>query len=93
MSSYFLFVYQFLKSNKLIKHYLKKKLKNKHTKLVVVNDPGVHNQIDVKHIPKILVNNHKTYVCNFVDHASRWEHKEAFDSYTTMNTKIFLNFV
>ena len=80
---------QFLKSNKLIKHSLKKKLKNKHTKLVVVNDPGVHTQIDVKHLPKILANNHKTYVYNFVDHASRWEHKEAFDSYTPMNTKIF----
>jgi hypothetical protein len=81
----------FLKEKKLIKLRRKKKLKNRHTTIVVVETPGAHTQTDVKHLPKILKNNLKAYVYNFVDHASRWEYKEAFDSYCPFNTKKFFN--
>lgn len=77
----------FLKKKGFIKKKRRKKIKNKHTKIVKVDHPGTHTQTDVKHLPRILVN--KTYVYNFVDHASRWEFKMAFDSYNAMNTKKF----
>jgi len=83
----------YLKEHNLIKKIKKKKLKNKHTTIVIVEAPGAHTQTDVKHLPRILTNNKKTYVYNFVDHASRWEHKEAFDSYTALNTKTFFEHV
>ncbi len=79
---------KFLKENKFIKKIKKKKLKNKHTKIITVDTPGIHTQTDVKHLPK-MIQNKKVYIYNFVDHASRWEYKEAFDSYNPFNTKIF----
>lgn len=79
----------FLRNKKFLKKKRKKKLKNKHQTVVVVETPGAHTQTDVKHLPRILKNNKKTYVYNFVDHASRWEYKEAFDSYCPFNTKKF----
>lgn len=83
----------YLIENNLIKRIKKKKLKNKHTSIVFVETPGAHTQTDVKHLPRILGNNRKTYVYNFVDHASRWEYKESFESYTAANTKTFFEHV
>ena len=82
---------EFLRMKKLLKKKRKKKLKNRHTTVVVVETPGAHTQTDVKHLPRILLSGEKTYVYNFVDHASRWEHKEGFDSYCPFNTKKFFN--
>ena len=56
--------------------------------MIVVETPGVHTQLDVKHLPHLLPKNEKCYVYNFVDHASRWEFKRAFDSYEPLNTRI-----
>lgn len=46
----------------------KNKNKKKHTKVVKVNTPGEHTQMDVNHQRHIL--DHKSYIYNFVDHAS-----------------------
>ncbi|MDZ4661486.1 MAG: hypothetical protein SGJ18_07670 [Pseudomonadota bacterium] len=84
---------EFLRLKKFLKKKRKKKIKNKHTTVVVVETPGTHTQTDVKHLPRILPGV-KTYVYNFVDHASRWEYKEAFTSYCPMNTlKFFKNVI
>lgn len=83
---------RFLHKKGLIKKR-RKKLKNKHTKQVVVTVPGTHTQTDVKHLPKILENGQKCYVYNFVDHASKWSFKKAYDSYGPSETRDFMNCV
>ncbi len=66
------------------------KPKKKHTKVVHVEHPGQHTQTDVKHLPHLLGNGKKCYNYNFVDHASKWSFKKAYDSYGPMETKDFV---
>ena len=44
--------------------------KKKHTKIVKVDNPGVHTQMDVKYQLHLLQNKKKCYVYNFIDHGS-----------------------
>ena len=83
-------IHRFLKTKGLIATKKKKKLKNRHTKVVKVKDPGSHTQNDVKHLPYILQNKEKCYVYNFVDHAAKWEFKHAYLSYGGAETKDFI---
>lgn len=83
---------RYLKRKGLLKKP-KRQPKNKHTKVVVVDKPGQHTQNDVKHLPHILRDQTKCYVYNFVDHASRWECKKAYDSYGPMETRDFVALV
>jgi transposase len=83
-------IHRFLLHKELIQTKKKKKLKNRHTKVVKVKDPGAHTQNDVKHLPRILKSKEKCYVYNFVDHASKWEFKHAYLSYGPAETKDFV---
>lgn len=66
------------------------KPRKKHTKIVHVEHPGQHTQIDVKHLPHLLGNGRKCYNYNFVDHASKWSFKRSYDSYGPSETKDFM---
>lgn len=83
---------RFLRKKGLI---LKKKCKprKKHTRVVQVEHPGQHTQIDVKHLPHMLSNGKKCYHYNFVDHASKWSFKRAYDSYGPSETRDFMRAV
>lgn len=83
-------IHRFLLRKGLIGTKRKKKLKNRHTKVVKVKDPGAHTQNDVKHLPRILQSKEKCYVYNFVDHACKWEFKHAYLSYGPAETKDFV---
>lgn len=69
------------------------KTRKKHVKVVQINHPGHHTQTDVKHLPHILGNGKKCYNYNFVDHASKWSFKKAYDSYGPSETKDFMSCV
>jgi transposase len=69
------------------------KARKKHTKVVQVEHPGQHTQIDVKHLPHLLVNGKKCYNYNFIDHASKWSFKRCYDSYGPSETKDFMSAV
>lgn len=64
--------------------------KKKHTKVVVVQNPGQHTQMDVKYQLHLLTNKQKCYVYNFIDHASNWSFKYAYDRINARNTKDFM---
>ena len=64
--------------------------KKKHTKVVVVENPGQHTQMDVKYQLHLLKNKSKAYVYNFIDHASNWSFKYAYDRINARNTKDFM---
>jgi len=81
---------RFLRVKGFLTKVRKPKLKNKHTKVVKVKEPGAHTQNDVKHLPHILQSQEKCYVYNFVDHASKWEFKHAYLSYGPAETKDFV---
>ena len=84
---------RYLKKKKLIRCKRKYKPQKKHTRVVQIAHPGAHTQTDVKHLPHILRNRKKCYVYNFVDHASRWSLKKAYDSYGPSETKDFFECV
>jgi transposase len=65
--------------------------KKKHTKVVVVQNPGQHTQMDVKYQLHLLTNKSKAYVYNFIDHASNWSFKFAYDRINARNTEDFMN--
>lgn len=69
------------------------KPRKKHTKIVLVEHPGQHTQTDVKHLPHVLGNGKKCYNYNFVDHASKWAFKRAYDSYGPSETRDFMEAV
>jgi len=53
-----------------------------HKKVVKVDNPGHHTQVDTKHLPHIFPQSFlKCYVFNFIDHASNWSFKKAYLSY------------
>ena len=66
------------------------KKKTKHKKKVVVDNPGAHTQMDVKYQIHLLKNKQKAYVYNFVDHASNWSFKRAYERINTKNTTDFV---
>lgn len=84
-----------------IERYLKKKgfllapkRKQKalsHTRVVEVKEPGHHTQIDVKYVTHLLGNGEKAYTYTFIDHASRWRFKRAYDSFGPSETKDFMH--
>lgn len=63
----------------------------KHTKKVVVKNPGAHTQMDVKYQLHLLTNKQKCYVYNFIDHASNWSFKYAYAAINERNTLDFMN--
>ena len=69
------------------------KPRKKHVKVVAVEHPGAHTQMDVKHLPRTLGNGQKCYILNFVDHASKWSFKRAYDSYGPSETRDFMEAV
>ena len=79
---------RFLRKKGLLGRKRRYKIKNKHIRVVSVLHPGHHTQTDVKHLPAIL--SHKTYVYNFIDHASKWSFKRAYDSYGPGETRDFM---
>lgn len=64
--------------------------KKKHDKVVVVQNPGQHTQMDVKYQLHLLTNKSKAYVYNFIDHASNWSFKYAYDRINSRNTEDFM---
>ena len=82
-------VHRFLKRKKLVVKKGKRTKPPKHTQVVKVAEPGAHTQNDVKHLPDILLSGQKSYVYNFVDHASKFEVKRAYDSYGPSETRDF----
>jgi transposase InsO family protein len=65
--------------------------KKQHTKIVVVNNPGAHTQMDVKYQLHLLKSKKKCYVYNFIDHASNWSFKYAYGAINERNTQDFMN--
>lgn len=86
-------VLRYLKRTGLLKTKRKTTKPKYHTKIVKVFDPGVHTQMDVKYLPHLLPGKEKCYVYNFVDHASRWQFKKAYDSYGALQTEDFMTLV
>jgi transposase len=64
--------------------------KKKHTRVVVVDNPGAHTQLDVKYQTHLLGNKAKCYVYNFIDHASNWSFKHPYAAINAANTKNFM---
>jgi transposase InsO family protein len=64
--------------------------KKKHTKVVLVQNPGQHTQMDVKYQLHLLTNTEKCYVYNFIDHASNWSFKYAYTRINARNTADFM---
>lgn len=64
--------------------------KKKHTKKVVVKEPGKHTQMDIKYQIHLLRNKQKAFVYNFIDHASNWSFKYAYSRISAENTKDFM---
>ena len=64
--------------------------KKKHTKVVVVQNPGQHTQMNVKYQLHLLTNKSKAYVYNFIDHASNWSFKYAYDRINARSTEDFM---
>lgn len=64
--------------------------KKKHTKVVKVDNPGDHTQMDVKYLPHLLPYKKKCYVYNFIDHASNWSYKKVYSRISVANTQDFM---
>lgn len=86
-------IHRFLRRKKLLKRKRSYKVKKKHTRVVKVLHLGHHTQIDVKHLPKLLGNGRKAYQYSFVDHASKWRFKRAYDSFGPYETRQFMQAV
>ena len=85
-------IHRFLKTQGLIEKKRWLRSKSKHTKIVTIHRPGKYTHVDVKYITHIKAGK-RLYVYNFVDHASRWSFKRAFDSYGPFETKCFIQSV
>ncbi len=87
---------RYLKNSGLLEKYpvttrkKKLKIKNKHIKKVKVDHPGIHTQMDVKYQLHILENRQKSYVYNFIDHASNWSFKHAYHAINAKHTVDFM---
>ena len=69
---------------------VRRKKKNKHTRKVRIDHPGQFTQIDVKYVTRALKSGARAYVYSFVDHASKWRYKRAFEMYGNLQTKAFM---
>jgi len=69
---------------------VRRRVKIEHRRVVKIYNPGEHTQIDTKHLPKLLQNGKKSYVLNFIDHASNWSYKRAYSSPSPKNTVDFM---
>ena len=86
-------VNRFLDESGLKKEYpclptKKNRSKRKHTKVVKIHNPGEHTQMDVNHQRHML--EHKSYVYNFIDHASNWSYKRVYKSASPTSTIDFM---
>lgn len=69
---------------------VRKRQKSEHKRVVRIFHPGEHTQMDTKHQPHILENGKKCYVFNFIDHASNWSYKRAYESISPKSTIDFM---
>jgi transposase len=81
---------RFLKRKGLLGKKRAWRRKKKHTRVVQVNEVGAHTQMDVKYLTDTLTHRRRCYVYSFVDHASRWRFKRAYDSYGPYQTWQFV---
>lgn len=80
---------RFLRKQGLLKKVRRKK-KSKHTRKVKVDHPGLFTQIDVKYVTRALKSGARAYVYSFVDHASKWRFKRAYEMFGNLQTKMFM---
>ena len=52
------------------------RIRKKHQRVVKVLIPGAHTQMDVNHQPHLI--NQKSYIYNFIDHATNWTFKRVY---------------
>jgi len=84
-------IHRFLKDRNYI-HRKKRKINpKKHFRTIKVQYPGELTQLDVKHLPRITKNGKKCYVYNFVDHATKWSFKLAYEGCGVWETYRFMN--
>jgi transposase len=83
-------IHNFLKARGYIGRKTRKIKNKKQFKKILVFEPGDFTQFDIKHHPSILRNGKKSYVYNFVDHASKWQFKMAFEGYGAWETYRFM---
>jgi len=69
------------------------KARKRHVRVVLVQHPGEHTQTDVKYLLHVLGNGQKCYNYNFVDHASKWSFKRAYESFGPSETRDFMQAV
>ena len=81
---------RFLRRKKLLRKKRGYKLRKKHTRVVQVLHLGQHTQIDVKYLLTLLGNGRKSYQYSFLDHASKWRFKRAYDSFGPSETRQFM---
>lgn len=81
---------KFLKEQGLTRQkQIKSKIK-RHTRVIKIFEAGELTQLDVKYLHHIQGNKKKAYVYKFIDHASRWQFKKAFDAFGAMQTIDFM---
>jgi transposase len=80
---------RYLRAKGLIRKIRRKK-KSKHTRVVKIAHPGQFTQIDVKYLTKTLKNGSRAYVYTFIDHASKWRFKRAYEMFGNLQTKMFV---
>lgn len=68
-----------------------RRARSKHTRVVVVHEPGAHTQVDVKYVDRAVLGGERAYTYTFVDHASRWRYRRAYDSFGPSETKDFMS--
>ena len=81
---------RYLRGKGVIKKIRRKK-KNKHFRTVFIGEPGRFTQIDVKYVTKALKSGKRAYVYTFIDHASKWRFKRAYEMYGNLQTKNFVD--
>lgn len=64
--------------------------RKKHLRIVAVHLPGAHTQVDVKYLDGVLRDDRRAYVYSFVDHASKWRYRQAYDSFGPSETVAFM---
>jgi transposase len=80
---------RFLRKQGLLRKVRRKK-KSKHVRKVTVDHPGQFTQIDVKYVTRVLKSGARAYVYSFVDHASKWRFKRAYEMFGNLQTKRFM---
>lgn len=81
---------RFLRRKGLLKRKREYQRRKKHTRVVKVLHLGHHTQVDVKYLPWAFGNGRKGYQYSFVDHASKWRFKRAYESYGSSETRQFI---